>query len=274
MKWNRRVAFGLLLELIVVIGAVIAFRRLIGGGSAPEPIQQAVSTAADAAAPSLEISLMVALALLSVTTLVAVGTSFYLYRWRRILSGSHHLLMPEEHGRYLRGVGAGLNDLSRHIQQLYDRIATTHSKTAELQASFLTLQRSLDGKDREIRRLKEGYDLKVFRSFVRRFLRVDTAVEGFLSVDEPAREGLEHTKRLLQDALEECGVEPFAPELGVSYLDAEGVADNPKTVPADSSEENNRISRVLQEGYRLVTPQGYEVIKPAKVEITIFSKGS
>ncbi len=253
-------AFGLLLALIVVIGAVIAFRRLIGGGSAPEPIQQAVSTAADAAAPSLEISLMVALALLSVTTLVAVGTSFYLYRWRRILSGSHHLLMPEEHGRYLRGVGADVNDLSR--------------QTAELQASFLTLQRSLDDKDREIRRLKEGYDLNVFRSFVRRFVRVATAVEGFLSVDEPAREGLEHTKRLLQDALEECGVEPFAPELGVSYLDAEGVADNPKTVPADSSEENNRISRVLQEGYRLVTPQGYEVIKPAKVEITIFSKGS
>ena len=45
---------------------------------------------------------IVAIVALSITTLLAVAVSFYLYRWRRILRSSPHMLVPEELGAWLK----------------------------------------------------------------------------------------------------------------------------------------------------------------------------
>jgi molecular chaperone GrpE (heat shock protein) len=244
--------------------------------AAPRPsvVMEVVQSASSGTA------LLIILGVMSVATVLAIATSFYLYgrhrRWRRILTEEGaHVLMPEEHGQYLMDLDAKVQMLSDYIvgemmPALYRPLDDAQSKTADLQASFLTLQDSLDEKDREIRRLKSGYDLHVFRKFVSRFLRVGSALDDFLVAEEPVRKNLAETKVLLDDALEECGIEPFSPEVGADYLEADGVADDPYTVEVPTRDEANKIKRVLEHGYRMNTPQGYEVIKEAKVEITQF----
>ena len=42
--------------------------------------------------------------------------------------------------------------------------------------SFTVLQTTLDSRDKEIQRLKKGYDSEIFRKFLGRFIRVDKAL--------------------------------------------------------------------------------------------------
>ena len=57
------------------------------------------------------------------------------------------------------------------------------------------------------------------------------------------------------------------------YREADGIADKPKTVKADSPEDAFKIAEVLESGYLIRSAEGAEVIIPAKVRIYIFQEG-
>jgi hypothetical protein len=178
---------------------------------------------------------------MAATTAGAVAVSFYLYRWRKILSTDSRFTVPE-------ALIASLNNLGKHIitsgtrleQAISEHeigikhIARTSIKTDErisevLETSVL-LQRVLDERDAEIRRLRQGYDVEVFRRFISRFIRVKQLVDDCHSTGQYTVEDCASVGRLLEDAFEECGVEQFAPPIGTDYRKAEGVADNPRVV--------------------------------------------
>ena len=87
-------------------------------------------------------------------------------------------------------------------------------------------------------------------------------VEG--GVDE---DGLKQIHEVLEDALDECGVERFSPETGEDFRYANGVADNPKTDAPKTQEEEYKIVEILEPGYRICGQEGYRVIVPSKVRI-------
>ena len=131
----------------------------------------------------------------------------------------------------------------------------------------MTLQKALDERDAEIRRLKAGYDAHIFQKFIGRFIRVDHAIEDFIAMDRFDKDGFEQIRAVLDDALDECGVERFGPEVGADYRQADGVADNPKVVAPESREDEFKIVEVLEPGYRMRGQEGFEVILASKVRI-------
>ena len=64
----------------------------------------------------------------------------------------------------------------------------------------MTLQKALDERDAEIRRLKTGYDVHIFQKFIVRFIRVDQAIEDFIGMDKFDKDGFEQIRKLLEDA--------------------------------------------------------------------------
>lgn len=213
--------------------------------------------------------LFVALVVMGIATVLSVAVSFYLYRWRRILLSNPNMIVPEEWAKHLVGLGKHIENLTKSftlgVGALNQQTAGNSDRVTNMVETFMTLQKALDERDAEIRRLKKGYDAEVFRKFLYRFIRIDQSIDDFLRSGLSSPENLGQIKRLLEDAFDECGVEAFEPELGSDYRTADGVADNPKTTLSDNPEDAFKIAELLEAGYRLRGGEGYEIIVPAKV---------
>ena len=149
--------------------------------------------------------------------------------------------------------------------------STDHSEiTKDFSSALKTLRSALDERDQEIRRLKQGHDNAVFRKFVTRFIRVEQAVQYFIETPEGSTTPLESIRSLLDDALQECDVQPFHPEIRSDYRSAFGVAEHPKIVDTAVKEDDCRIIEILEPGYLMQGGKEKEVLIPARVAIYRF----
>ena len=219
--------------------------------------------------------LLAVLGLICFLALLLAALIVYLYRWSKTLRevpvesptpdpASSNVVQQDV-------LTQTLAELRTLIAESMERIgrdsANNEEKLGTLRNIYVTLHGALDEKDAEIRRFKKGYDAQVFRKFLIRFIRADLAVNDFVQDVETKSEALDLIKRLLEDALDECGVEKFAPSIGEDYRQAEGVADNPKTTLSNNVGDRYKIAEVIEHGYRMKTPGGYEIVYPAKVRI-------
>ena len=219
----------------------------------------------------LQFWLIFAVSALSITTTVAVAISFYLYYWRRILLAQPNTTVPEDWARFLQQVGQRLtkldNLMTRELHQLNHNGSATRRQVSDMVETFLTLHTHLDERDAEIRRLKKGYDAQVFRKFLYRFIRVHLELCAILEAEEISEDDMKTIKALMEDALDECDVQPFKPPLQVDWRRQEGIADSPTVIETEDADQAFRIAEVVEPGYRLGRDENAEVIVPAKVRI-------
>ena len=72
----------------------------------------------------------------------------------------------------------------------------------------------------------------------------------------------------MEDALEECGVEPFYPVIGLNFKTQDNIADNPKRIPTNDKNQHETVAEVSQIGYlRRREDTSVEIISKAKVVI-------
>jgi hypothetical protein len=272
MKFNKWTAGTVVLLSIIILYTLIQ----INSPPISSTLQNSIFSANAPNSPiqSNDSWIYIVLVIMAATTTASTGISFYLYRWRKILLGSPELLLPEQ-------LGAHLQSLSKQISVNSQEVSATRISTHEnakglsermsnLIETFLTLQTSLDEKDKEIRKLKNGFEQELFRKFLIRFIRVDQAIGDIIDNDVEEDSELGQIKTLLEDALAECGVERFEPKIGENYSSSWGVADNPKLAPSDNAEDHHRIESIVDCGYLLATPKGHEAIVKAKVKIHNF----
>lgn len=237
----------------------------------PPPTQELVETVQpDVRASNPSEFLYITIVILSISTLIAVGISFYLYKWRRILLANPNSVVPEEWAKYLQSVGDRVTQLSSIMDENLIRVSQESRLNTErienMTKTYMELQEVLDEKDKEIARFKDGYDAEIFRRFIGRFARVDQALEDLIS-DGGESEELSLIKRLLEDAFEECGVEKTSPNIGDDYRTVGGVSDNPKLQRTNDPSLEFQIVEVIECGYELNTGVERKSIIPSKVRI-------
>ena len=234
------------------------------------------------------------LVLLSFTTLLSIFVSFWLYRWRKVATSDKEIVVPEVFAQQLKSFLASVNysnskmentikkqsdvvsQQSNEVNKSRISLGYLNEKIREMIEVHMKLQSTLDKKEDEINRYKEGYDAKIFHNFLLRFTRVDRTFNDYIkdeSVDETVRDALEDIREMMEDALAECGVEAFSPEEGLNYKTTEGVADNPKTIDTDDESKHFTIAKVLDEGYRREMGNlDYKIITKAEVKVYIYKK--
>ncbi len=182
---------------------------------------------------------MLGLAGLILTLFIVLGVC--LYRWNRSSATTASQALPrlEKIEQLLPGLGV-------KIEKAESRI----------------LQRMPNGGAGD-----EAPDASALRDYLKRLVPVDIAIADFMRDGGAESEALKVIKALAEDALDSCGVETFAPEIGEDYRRAEGVADYPKTRVTDKPEDKFKIVEILEKGYRMRTPEGFDVIYPARVRI-------
>ncbi len=243
----------------------------------PQPIetsQDKDTTYADAYPISIILSIV--LIALSFTTLISVGISFYLYRWRKILLANNNMIVPEEWAKTIQGVGKSLTSFGKGVSEHLSNVANeTNNNTVKISnmiETYMQLQSALDEKDAEIKRLKTGYDAEIFRKFISRFIRIDQTIDDFINEDGETPDLLQ-LRRLFEDALDECGISKFSPIIGENYRSAKGVSDNPKTILTDDPTKEFLITEVIEAGYQLNNGQENNIIIPSKVKINKLVRG-
>ena len=182
-----------------------------------------------------------------------------------------HLLSPEHLASHILALEGRLATNDRALSERSARLETAHGVVVDalerMIATYMALQPKLDEKDREIQQLRLGYEASQLRRFIRRFIRVDMSIHDRLHNRDVGLQDLEVVGRLMEDALAECGVERFAPNIGADYRRAEGVGDDPERVPTDDHAQAFRIASIRRLGYRFVEGVGDRVVVPAQVSV-------
>ena len=170
----------------------------------------------------------------------------------------------------MQGLGESVGELSQAIggrlQVVGDESKNNSEKITNMTETYMQLHDTLDQKDIEIKRLKNGYDAQIFKGFVRRFARIEQTVDDFI-LEDGENDQLIMLSRLFEDAFDECGVCKFSPEIGSDYRRENGVADNPKLKITENPEDEFKIFEILEAGYKLVSGADEKVVIPAKVRI-------
>lgn len=117
---------------------------------------------------------------LIVVTTISLVISLWSYHARSILLKEGPALVPEKWGEI---IGRLCNLWEEHHSQSQASLARVQQsseeqrkKSDDLFDSFLTLQEALSIRDEEISRLKKGYDAKIFKKFLRRFIRIERSL--------------------------------------------------------------------------------------------------
>ncbi len=207
----------------------------------------------------------VVMLIMGLTTLIAVSISFWLYVWRkRILSNNETKSLEVCPEVWVQG----MRDNTHVIKVQNERIIEQHSDgigiIRETREIFQKILNTLSKREQEIERLKEGYDEKIFKKFLRRFIQVHQAVVEELQA-EKKDENLIFIERLLKNALGECGITIFKPEIGSDGL-ANQIEDYPEVIPTDNKEKDLRVAEVVFPAY-LIEAERETVVVPAKVKI-------
>ena len=213
--------------------------------------------------------------------IVSLIISFWSYHIRAVFLKDGPALVPERWGQILKELidvwkahnlqsQSSMSSMQKHTEE-------QTQKSNELMESFLSLQGALTVRDEEISRLKKGYDAKIFKRFLMRFVRVDRSLRDLRNEfkGDAHQKNYKYLSRLMMDALEECGVEQFNPEIGTDYRDVgPQVADDPIIIETEDPKKDFQIFEIESAGYVLVGEGQTEVVIPSRVSIYRFKSNT
>ena len=162
--------------------------------------------------------------------------------------------------------------------QAHTESSTIDKDIQEIRNSLYILIKNAQSKDKEILRLKKGYDLAVFQSFLRRFFRVYQMVSEDLAVYSTYKTGkkttrlLSHIQTSLEEAFLDCGLEAFSPKTGELYTKAFGVSENVEYVATNKPSKNMTIAKIKTQGFKMNNDYGSAVVQPSFVAVYKYNK--
>lgn len=205
---------------------------------------------------------------------LGLGISFWMYYARTVYLKNGPALVPERWGHILAELGHVTNQANMNTVESLTAVlkASNHQteKSETLLESFLTLQQAISNRDDEISRLKKGHDAKIFKRFITRFIRVSVALEEIReeAKDSDQAKNYKYLCRLIQNSLEDCGVEQVRPEINSDYRESgPEIADDPTLITTNDSTLDFKIASVESPAYVIEGEGDREIIIPAKVSV-------
>lgn len=202
--------------------------------------------------------------------------SWNLYRWRIRITNEQALFVPEAQIERSDKQIEKLNKLQQLLPELVKKISREGelqlAKTTELEEMLLQFQNSLDAKDEEIKRLKEGYDVKLYSRFLVNFFRLYKTIWRFEKDSNFPGHYSEQLLMQLDDAFENAGVELFYPDTGLNFRDYNHFfRGNPKTVVTNKPEQDLIVESIITPGLRLVDSTDNIIIQ-AEASIYVYEE--
>lgn len=191
-----------------------------------------------------------------VTSIFFVVTYFY-YNQKVYLENKEKLLMP----------GEWITEINKNSEIINEQ----HNSHAELQEMIYNFKDILISKEEQIQRYQQGYDYKIYKNFLVRFIKISRLIEKCKGQgDEDLKKKIKNISFLFEDAMEEYGIE-IIPEnliIGKSFAELGAlVQDGPTKISTSNNSEDGIVCEIDEDGYKLIDAETLTVIIPAKVTV-------
>ena len=200
-----------------------------------------------------------------------------LYTWRkRIEENSKLLVMPEVYYEKLNDLSQGIQSIGGIISDFSKHLTVSERNTEKKFDEFLQLvakaQSSLDAKDEELKRFKQGYDFQLKKDSINTILKLRERVEFYVQ-DQASSEDLskacEGMLRIIDHELDANGVVSIHINPGISIRDIDDL-EVAETVVTSDQQKVGQVIETIRNGY-VFEGQGIEktIIKKPFLKIYV-----
>mgnify|MGYP001166854904 CR=1 FL=1 len=156
-----------------------------------------------------------------------------------------------------------------HVAQRYD----------EIFESFAALQKNLDLKDKEIERLKKGYDMQVLKKYISRLISISdicSDITGDPKVSEETKNEVNFVADSIFNLIEELGVKKISIQQGASTKsETFGIppANEWETKETNEKDKYFTVEKTIKEGF-YIDSEIKEILKYPKIVVLIKEKNN
>lgn len=199
-----------------------------------------------------------------------------LYTWRkRIEENSKLLVMPEVYYEKLNDLSQGIQSIGGIISDFSKHLTVSERNTEKKFDEFLQLmakaQSSLDAKDEELKRFKQGYDFQLKKDSINTILKLRERIEFYIQ-DQASSEDLskacEGMLRIIDHELDAIGVVSIHINPGISIRDIDDF-EVAETVVTSDQQKVGQVIKTIRNGY-IFEGQGVEKTIIKKPFLKIF----
>ena len=206
--------------------------------------------------------------LLIVTTLLLKQV-----KWRKRYAKGESIVFPDAHLDFLE-------KLKNSYERLYGQVIdfgnaslvsqkNNESLTSQMIESMTNLNTTIDSQNKEIERLKQGYDYSIKKNSILPLIELNELVKGFMlddKITEETKAKLDSIKKYLMSYLEEMDVFEFEIEKGKSTRELSSDTFEIDDVEITNNDElNDKVALTTKNGYENVHANGKNILKKAKV---------
>ena len=206
---------------------------------------------------NIETTLIIFIVILFIVILLLLYFLVVLYRWRRRLNDGTSMILPDIYLDKLKDLEkmiiASMQSINDIATYTVESDKTNKERLDEIFNSFNTLQKSLDLKESENIRLKNGYDNSIKKRFALAILSLKDRVEFYLQDDSSSddiKKIYVSILRVVENYLEENEIIPFSFDEGENIRKVDGAKVTEK-IPTKNQEEIGIIIETQKNGYLL-----------------------
>lgn len=246
-------------------------------------LSETEATAEIITSSSVDPVLVIILTTSLLVSVIALWVAYRFYRWRTQIDVTG-ALVPEHWAQNITNLTDAINSfrdvLEQHLRgnieqnqnfsKAQDSITSKTDTISETlhatQDMLLKFQQTIDMKDAEISRLKQGYDTKILKKSILGMINLHTHIVTILSND-PENKRLKNVEFLMRDEIESSGVEISKVPLGEDFAKlSEYVEVIGHTSDTNVDLVKGQISEVVSEMYLMRTEDKLNVLRKAKVK--------
>ena len=225
-------------------------------------------------AKTLDTTSVIFMGLSLLLAIISLGLAYWMHYVRAIYLKDGPALVPEQWGKVIndlaRVIGKSGESTSDVLSSLVGSSNQQAQKADSLLESFLTLQQAISSRDDEIARLKGGYDAKLYKRFLNKFIRLSQSINEIYGEAKgtPEEKNYRYLSRSIAVALEDCGVDTYEPEVDTDYREVGAeVADDPNEIETDDPQKDFMIASVDSPAYIVEGEGERQIIIQSKVTI-------
>ena len=169
---------------------------------------------------------------------------------------------------WLNKLNASINTINKKSEAGFKKI---EKETSELVMATAKLNSVIENQQKEIERYKKGYDYSIRKDSFTPLLQLDDLIKNILNepdINEQTIKKLNSVEKYISSYLEERDIESFEFEVGKSYRDLP--ADEfeiEEIVDTDDQKFNEKIERIIKEGYCNIHPNGKNILRKVKISV-------
>lgn len=236
----------------------------------------------------LSFYLLITLVIIALLLFISVFMNYLLLKWRsryknQLITFPENLLdqfssLDSKFTNISRGIKSEFDDYTSKLKQTVtfnqDVNRNISQKFDQLIESFSVIQTELNVKDKEIDRLKRGYDLQLLKKFLLKVIKIEGICEVMMadqSLSEETKNEVDFIYGSLGDILEDAGIKKYSIEKGISTKSSEfGIPPSSSWIKIFTKDQEKffTVQDTIKEGY-FIDSEIKEVLKYPQIEVFI-----